>query len=58
MSFNNPYQSFSRFTDPRDFSFMLDTLPDDVIGICEVAKHQKSYKSWTCLPASYPKTLQ
>lgn len=40
MPFNNPYQSFSRFTDPRDFSFMIDTLPDDVIGICEVAKHQ------------------
>jgi hypothetical protein len=34
------YRSFTRLTDPGDFSFMLDELPDDVIGICEIAKQQ------------------
>ncbi|MGD2086088.1 MAG: hypothetical protein PVH61_07890 [Candidatus Aminicenantes bacterium] len=34
------YKSLSRFTDPGDFSSMLDKLPDDVIGICEIAKQQ------------------
>jgi hypothetical protein len=34
------YLSFSRFTDPREYSFMLKNLPDDVLGICEIAKQQ------------------
>ncbi len=34
------YLSLSRFTDPKDFSSMLDELPDDVIGICEIAEQQ------------------
>lgn len=34
------YRSFSRFTDPGEYSSMLSRLPDDVIGIAEIAKHQ------------------
>ncbi|MFX0093563.1 MAG: hypothetical protein ACFFBD_17560 [Candidatus Hodarchaeota archaeon] len=34
------YRSFSSLTDPKNFSSMLDELPNDVIGICEVAKQQ------------------
>lgn len=34
------YREFSRFTDPMDPSALLDELPDDVIGICEVARQQ------------------
>jgi hypothetical protein len=34
------YRSFSRFTDPRDFAFMLDNLPDDVVGMCTIARQQ------------------
>ncbi len=34
------YKSFSRLTDPKDFSFMLEKLPDDVIEICKIAKQQ------------------
>jgi hypothetical protein len=37
---DSPYRAFSRFTDSGDCSFMLDELPDDVIGICEVARQQ------------------
>ncbi len=34
------YLSFSRLTDPKDFSFMLDNLPEDIISICKIAKQQ------------------
>jgi hypothetical protein len=34
------YKSFSRLTDSEDFSFMLESLPDVVIEICEIAKQQ------------------
>jgi hypothetical protein len=34
------YRLFSRLTDPKGFSSMLEELPDDVIQICEVAKKQ------------------
>jgi hypothetical protein len=34
------YQSFSRFTHPKEFAPMLSRLPEDVTGIAEVAKRQ------------------
>jgi hypothetical protein len=34
------YQSFSRLTDPKDFSFMLADLPEDIFEICEIARQQ------------------
>ncbi|UCE41345.1 MAG: hypothetical protein JSV17_18255 [Candidatus Aminicenantes bacterium] len=34
------YKSFSRLTDPKDFSFMLEKLPEDVTKICGIAKQQ------------------
>jgi hypothetical protein len=34
------YLSFSRFTNPKEYSSMLKKLPNDVIGICEIAKQQ------------------
>ncbi|NIM15188.1 MAG: hypothetical protein GTO45_24755 [Candidatus Aminicenantes bacterium] len=34
------YLSLSRYTDPKGFSTMLDELPDDVTGICEISKQQ------------------
>ena len=34
------YRSFSRLTDPGDFSFMLRGLPKDIPRICEIAKQQ------------------
>ncbi len=34
------YKSFSSLTDPGGFSAMLDKLPGDVTGICEIAKGQ------------------
>lgn len=34
------YLSLSRFTDPGDYSAMLDELPDDVISICKIAEKQ------------------
>jgi len=34
------YLSFRRFTDPREYSYMLENLPNDVLGICEIAKQQ------------------
>jgi hypothetical protein len=36
----NHYLSISSQTDPGEYSFMLDELPDDIIGICKVAKQQ------------------
>lgn len=32
------YTAFSRYTDPGDFGYLLDGLPDDIRGICEVAR--------------------
>ncbi len=34
------YKSFSRLTDPENFSFMLERLPEGVIEISEIAKQQ------------------
>lgn len=34
------YLAFSRFTDPKEYSFMLKKLPDDVIGVCKIARMQ------------------
>jgi hypothetical protein len=34
------YTSLSSLTDTGDYSAMLDKLPDDVTGICEIAKRQ------------------
>lgn len=34
------YLSHSRYTDPKEYAWMLDNLPDDVEGICEIAKQQ------------------
>ena len=34
------YMSFSRFTYPEDLYHLLDALPNDVCGICEVAGQQ------------------
>jgi hypothetical protein len=34
------YKSFSRLTDPGDYSFMLQGLPEDILRICEIAKQQ------------------
>ncbi len=34
------YMSFSRFTDPEDLNHLLDALPNDVCGLCEVAGQQ------------------
>ncbi len=35
-----PYKSLSRLTDPKNFSFMLADLPEDIIGICDIARQQ------------------
>jgi hypothetical protein len=36
----DPYASFSRLTDPKDYSFMLSRLPDDPAAIAAIAKQQ------------------
>lgn len=63
------YVSFSRFTDPKDFSFMLNKLPDDIIEICKVAEqqmvhqnlmiyHNVPYKRNEGIPPRMPKLLK
>jgi hypothetical protein len=39
------YRQYSRFTNPGEYVSMLDELPDDVIGICEVAKRQMVHRN-------------
>lgn len=39
------YKSFSRLTDPKDFSFMLQGLPDGILEICEIAKQQTVHQN-------------
>ncbi|UCC38438.1 MAG: hypothetical protein JSV96_11425 [Candidatus Aminicenantes bacterium] len=34
------YLSHSRYTDPKEYGWMLDELPSDVTGICEIVKQQ------------------
>lgn len=36
----NQYTSFSRFTDPREYAFMLKEIPDNELGICKIAQQQ------------------
>jgi hypothetical protein len=36
----SPYREVSRFTDPAERAVMLAELPDDIAGVCEVARRQ------------------
>jgi len=47
------YTSFSRLTHPEEYAYMLDDLPDDVIGICEIAEQQTVHRNllpYFCIP--------
>jgi hypothetical protein len=39
------YTSYSRLTNPGKYSLMLESLPDDVIGICEIAEQQTVHRN-------------
>jgi hypothetical protein len=43
--FSKEYTSFSRLTDPKEYSYMLDRLPDKVIGICQIAEQQTVHRN-------------
>lgn len=34
------YLSFSRFTDPKEYTFMLKEIPDNALEICKIAEQQ------------------
>jgi hypothetical protein len=42
---HDDYTSFSRLTDPKNYEYMLDELPDEVIGICEIAEQQTVHRN-------------